>query len=309
LAAGVSGDLVRKIGEEKIMSKGHVSLKELKQDAVHDAVEKATDFWDLYGTKITTAVLVVLVALLIGTWWNRISDARNAAASKQYAELCRKYQQACIATSVEDRDKTADAAINLAKDLMESHGSSKAGIEALYVRGNVQSLKGAYQGAIADYDDYLQKVSDPLDKAKAHVAIGVAYENQLFDAPTNKELLEKGKEAFSKAQKEATVGEVATVYARQAMMGLGRLNEQSGDYAAAKTLYEAIVKLPSFDDEQKELEKQLAAEKPETESSAKKDVAKEQSKQVRENLRESTRQFAFKKVAEERLKQLKARGV
>ena len=291
------------------MSKGHVSLKELKQDAVHDAMEKATDFWDLYGTKITTAVLVVLVALLIGTWWNRISDTRNAAASKQYAELCRKYQQACIATTAEDRDKTADAAINLAKDLMASQGSSKAGIEALYLRGNVQSLKGAYPGAIDDYRAYIEKVSDPLDKAKAYVGMGVAYENQLFDAPTNKELLEKGKEAFSKAQKEGTVGEVPTVYARQAMMGLGRLNEESGDYAAAKAVYEAVVKLPSLDDEQKELEKQLAGEKPETKASSAKDDAKEQAKQVRENIRESTRQFAFKKVAEERLKQLKARGV
>ncbi len=291
------------------MSKGHVSLKELKQDAVHDAMEKATDFWDLYGTKITTAVLAVLVVLLIGVWWNRIADARDAAASKMYAELCRKYQQACIATTVEDRDKTADAAINLAKDLMESHGSSKAGIEALYVRGNVQSLKGSYPGAIDDYNAYLQKVSDPLDKAKAHVGMGVAYENQLFDAPTNKELLEKGKEAFSKAQKEGTVGEVATAYARQAMMGLGRLNEQSGEYAAARELYEAIVKMPSFEEEQTELDKQLAAEKPETKSSSAKDEAREQSKQVRENLKAATRQFAFKKVAEERLKQLKARGV
>jgi tetratricopeptide (TPR) repeat protein len=291
------------------MSKGHVSLKELKQDAVHDAVEKATDFWDLYGSKITTAVLVVLVVLLVGSWWNRYAQAQDAAASKQYAELCRKYQQACIATTVEDRDKAADAAINLAKDLMASQGSSKAGVEALYMRGNVQSLKGGYPGAIDDFKAYVQKTSDHLDKAKAYVAIGVAYENQLFDAPTNKELLEKAKEAFALAQKEGTVGETPTAYARQAMMGLGRLNEQSGDYAAAKAIYEAIVKLPSLDDEQKEIEKQLTADKPEVKASSAKDDAKEQAKQVRENIRESTRQFAFKKVAEERLKQLKARGV
>jgi len=290
------------------MSKGHVSLKELKQDSVHDAVEKAKDFWDLYGTKITTAVLVALVVLLVGTWWSRYAEAREAKASKQYAELCRKYQQACIASTVEERDKTAEEAINLAKELMDSYGSSKAGIEALYMRGNVQSLKGLYPGAIDDYNAYLRKATDRLDKAKAYVAIGVAYENQLFDAPTNTELLGKGKEAFEKAQKEGPVGEVATAYARQAMMGLGRLNEQSGDYAGAKALYEAIVKMPSFEDEQKELEKQLAEEQPESKSSAQNDAV-EQSKQVRENLREATRQFAFKKVAEERLKQLKARGV
>ena len=164
--------------------------------------------------------------------------------------------------------------------------------------GHLTEFDGKQLQSVAKGGLDLGKLEDEAEKKEAEKA-----------ADEYKELLEKGKEAFSKAQKEGTVGDVPTAYARQAMMGLGRLNEQSGDYKAAKEIYEAIVKLPSFDDEQKELDKQLTAEKPETKSSSAKDEAREQSKQVRENLKAATRQFAFKKVAEERLKQLKARGV
>ena len=280
------------------MAKGHITRKELKHDAIHDAGQSMLEFFEYHRTRITTVALSVLALILVIVVSSRIVKSNRLAASQGLSNLQKQYMRVQMVGEAETRKEMLDPLVKACESFALANSGSYFGSEALYIKGNCLFVREEYEKAKAAYREYLDAAKSGEDKAKGNIALGYVYENQFFGDRDNKDLLDKALAAYEAGKNQAGgASGVGNYYAAEAAVNIARLHEQTGNYTEAKALYEKIVAGRAFDDEETTEEEDDNAQLSQQESRA---------KMFRDNLKASTRQFTFKEIAERRLKFIEA---
>ena len=279
----------------------HVTLKELKQDAVLETGERILEYLDLHRTKILTIVLVVAALVLAARVSVSLASRRAERVSGELNKVYGQYQQTLLATEADERAEAFATLIGQCDDLIAGHASSFAGREALYIKSVCYRLQEDDEKAAAAIEEYLGRAKNKQEQAKGQLALAGIREDQFFRDRENKNLAEQAKTAYEQARQLAAEKPAAgpTALAAEAMMGLARLHEQLGELDKAKELYKKLVETRAFDEDKE-------AQDDEEEDQPGQPSRETQAKMFRESMKRTLRQFAYKQTAEERLERLEA---
>lgn len=277
-----------------------VTHKNVKhEDAVRTFGEGAIEFLDLYWRRLLIALLAVVVLILVFWSNSQSTQANEAKASSELSKLQQDLQSALNTANQLEAGKQLDSVVSGCKDLAGNSAATPAGREAVYIQGYAQYLRGDYAEAAKVFQQYLALVTANDEKAKAQNALGLVYEDRLFEKPEDKDLANQARQAYEAGLK---LGQDASgtlnVYGRQAAMGLGRVAEIVGDYDQAKAAYEKVVAAPSPGDEK------TAADAKQTQGRRSRE---ERADTIRKVLHEVDTQYSYKHLAEQQLELLKAR--
>lgn len=280
------------------MSKKHLSKKEIESDIVHEMGENIIEKWDLYKQKVLYGIAALAIIVILVRVNSCMSVQREVNAGAAINLLQTGYDEAATAAGGDDAEQAKTTLDKLLADcdkVANEYGSEPIGIEALYVKGNALLIAPDLDKALTVFGTLLEMATEPADQAKAQIAIAAIYADKFFLAPDDKDMMAKSQAAYDAALKLGTDEKGGiNMYARQAMMGIGKLCEQAKDYEGAKKAYQNLVdKAPDFENGNEDLDEEGI-------SSDEQNV-----RAYRNALRSSPRTGAFKKQAEGRLEFIK----
>jgi tetratricopeptide (TPR) repeat protein len=120
-----------------------------------------------------------------------------------------------------------DAAIKALDKVLQEHGNSPAGRDALLVRAGVYYDLGKHDQALADYKTFLSKGPKGNLRAVAHEGLGYVYEA--------KSELDRALEEYR------LITSAGEFYRDRSLYNQARVMEKKGDKAAAQKLYQEIL--------------------------------------------------------------------
>jgi tetratricopeptide (TPR) repeat protein len=281
----------------------HITRKEMKEDAIQEAGVNVYDYLSSHFHQILTMILVVLAILLAIVAVRKYSLSRTYTDNAELYAAQQQYENGLSETDAVKRKENLNAAIDACDLLYKKRPNSRAGHEALFVKGNIHCLNRNYAEALQAYETYERESSTDEQKAKGKIAIGDMLSNQAFDSGGNdKPLLEKAQQVYAEAEKLGILPDNKKSYLHyQALMGTGRVLTQAGDLAGAKKVYERVVQERPFFDEK--LTTLTLADMGEWEKTSRGDKAK----LLRKNLMEAKAIGSFQKTAERHLEEIDAR--
>jgi len=221
-----------------------ITFKTLKEDEVRsywlDLINRVRE-----NRKALLIGVVSLLALLVIVQIFRHRAAARANTATILLSQARTEIEAALLRPPDRMDEqtrerlfgSADEKLQLLSDF---YRRSNLAPYALYLRGNIAFFRNNYDEAANFYTEYLDKVSDPTEKADGYIALGYTYENKFFWTAQKDEdrvWLDRALQNYLEAE-NLTSG---TLQHYQAMLGRARLYDLQEDRAAqAKELYERI---------------------------------------------------------------------
>jgi tetratricopeptide (TPR) repeat protein len=282
------------------MAKGHITRKELKKDVLHDAGESMLDYWEKHRNTVLTSLVVVVALLLLVPGIRTLLNVRQQKSQSSLVAAIDRLTMANLTTDPAERSKLIDQARRQCDDLRRLYPSLKAGVEAVYVKGNTYYAAQDYDQAINLYKNYADLVAANLDKAKAYVSIGICYENKHFRTPKSKDLLDQARDYFQKAEKAGTDKNGTRSYiVFQAMLGQARICRNTGDTTKAAEIFRTIER------ERRLLETEAKKEsKPGVVASSESSERDERLRSIRAEIHSLQAQMSFEKTAKDNLEEM-----
>lgn len=223
------------------MSKTHLTRKELKEDEFMDAGRSFFHYIEEHKHAIITGILAVLALILLVVAVFSYNSRKTTNANKLKYEGIRLFQEGLYEMDMAKQKQSFDAAAEVFADLEANYGSMKVAEDAGYLRANCLLLMQDFDGAVAAYEEFIQKSRSSEDKAMAQVGIGYAIENKAFMQNDDHAVLQKALEAYKKAE-ELGVDENGsrTYLAYQAKLARGRVLNQLGQNDKAIAVLEEV---------------------------------------------------------------------
>lgn len=280
------------------MSKSQVRLEELKQDADPSGKQNLLEIWDLYRTQIIIGV-VGLVLIVIAARF-AVTSVQEATANRwvRINAIYQMYDRALSAADEASREEQLSQVMTDCQALWADAPASVPGLEALFVQSRVQLIQGDLDKAVTSFEQYIARVDDAEARVAGHIAKGVALADRYF-LYEKQEDFELAKAAFEKARNEGRNEEGGpNAYGREAVMRLGILHEQAGQYEEAKGYLTELTELPSFEEE---LKRVVGDTEDERESD---DSRSQQAKSWRERFVMMQRSMSHKALAERYMEEI-----
>lgn len=282
--------------KRQAMAKVHVTRKDLKKDAFQEVGLSFLEYWEAHWQRILLSVLVVVMAFLAIRIGFSTVKGRRAKAANQLVEAQSLVQNTIMEASGEQQDSQLRAAIARAEEVQGRYGTSAAGIEALYIKGNALYMRKEYDQAVSVYQNYVDQSKSDAAKAKGNIAIAYSKESKYFLFPEDRALYDQAMEYYTRARDLAKAKDGNPSYlAYQAMLGMARLTALKGDTAQAESIYRSILKDRPLPDSLKvaetEEEKEIDPEDREA-----------RLKEIRNEIRKVRAQFSFDEAARSSLR-------
>lgn len=225
------------------MSKARKMVQEdVQRDEVAEGIYEGLHKVQENRNRIIVALLVILGVALISMAW-RSHATRQAVDSTQMLTTSVEHYRAMLdGTDQAAREKALKELLTSADSLASEFPSTKAGREALYLKGAGYYAVDQFDKAIEAYNQYLNKAENDEERARGAIALGYTYENKSFLSP------EKDRPALTKSAMDNF--DRAAVYAQKdqpylhayAQLGQARLLELTGQNDKALALYEQVMK-------------------------------------------------------------------
>ncbi len=276
---------------------GHLSRKELQEDEVHDAGVQLLQWIQVNRTRVTTFILIVLVAILGIKVTTNISRQRTVDAGYLLSEARRMYLTAQITEDSAKRAELLDGVLNQCQELEAEFGNGAAGTEAILLRGNVALLQGDNAEAISYFEKYRDASTSAIAKAHAWQSIAIAHENAFFADQENKTHLESAIAAYQKAV--GSDDSAISYIGAEAKMQLARLAAWQGDLQEAKTLYSDVVQNRQFQSDEVQMDSDSLKKSSQLSRA-------ERSELYRDIFRRNQAQFSFQTSARQEVERLNA---
>jgi len=141
-----------------------LTKKELKKDPFVIFTAQALDFIKNEGTKIGGTILIVVVVISLGTFFFK---SRNKSEINAFDAAFTALQN------------DAPEALDLLRNVVDTHGSSDKAADALLKLGNIYFNQKDYELSEKYFNQYINKFSgDPLSDFNAYNGLGVVYEEK-----------------------------------------------------------------------------------------------------------------------------------
>jgi tetratricopeptide (TPR) repeat protein len=217
-----------------------ITRKTLKEDEVRSYWFDLIKWAQQQRKPLTVGAIAVFAAFVIVQVYRHRVAAQAEAVGRLVSTAQMEIQYALMTKDDQAREKRFISADEKLQAVTDVYRRSKLVPYAIYLRGNIAFFRNNYDEAAQFYKDYLSAVTDPIEKADGHIALGYAYENKFFWTPQKAEdrlWLEQALQNYLDAE-NLTSG---TMEHYIAMLGRARLYDLQEDRAAqAKELYERI---------------------------------------------------------------------
>ncbi|MBN1867455.1 tetratricopeptide repeat protein [Candidatus Sumerlaeota bacterium] len=284
------------------MAKVHITRKELKHDEVKDAGRSILEYLDVHRTSLLTGALIVLAIIVAFRVGSSMVGRHHAETARDLALARSYYVQSSRQSDPASSENRLDMALQIANRLVDEYGTSKTGLEALYVKGSCLYLRQDYDGAAAAFQSCIDGAEDASMKAQGYLALGYCFDSKAFLDSSDAELGAKAREAFEKARDlGAEPGGGLSYVAADAMMNLAEMDVEAGKIDEAMKAYRTIADARS-------MTKDANRFRSDDDTQERKKGGDERLRMVQEGVRESLTQFSFQRTAEERLAQLEVRA-
>jgi len=278
------------------MAKTHMTMKELKHDAVQDAGRSVFDYIQENSTRILTVVAGIVLVIAVVQIGMGLSARRARAASELMVKARGLYGNAIYAAEAVERDRILETAVQECMNVRVKYPSSEAARRSYLLEGNCQILRGDHEKALQAFQQFMGKARSSEERAAGHLAIGYASENLYFANRDHQDKRDAARQAYEAAAQAGPGGERSYV-GWEAMLALARLHRLNGDLEKSAAIY-----------------REIAAARPYHATQAKRpDALQEfeggraaQSAQLRENVREVLSLASFQKTAENALEEVEA---
>lgn len=275
------------------MAKSHMTMKDLKHDALQDAGRSAFDYLRDHGAKMLAILGAVILVVLVVRVALGISQSRRAEATELINQARNAYGRAVYIQEPTERDRALETAVQDCMNVRMRFASSEAARRSYLLEGNCEMLRGNFRKALEAYEQFESRVDSHLEKAEARLAMGHAWENMYFQDRDKQDLLDSARKAYEQAS-QAPAGAVRRFVNWEAMLALARVHRIQGDLGKAADIYREVAEQrPYFEGE--------ASDEADEEGRAA-DAA-----QLRESVREALAMMSFEKEAERRLEEVEAR--
>jgi len=218
-----------------------MTLKTLKKDEVRSYWFDLMKWLQENRKPLLIGVVACLALFAIVQVYRRRVASRASAINLLLTGAQAELQRALVTKEDQRREKLFGAADEKLQVITDIYRRSKLVPYATYLRGNIAFFRNKYDEAANFYEQYLSDVSDPVEKANGHIALGYTYENKFFWTPQRPEdrmWLERALQNYLDAQNLTTSG---TMQYYIALLGRARLYDLQEDRQdQAKELYERI---------------------------------------------------------------------
>ncbi|HUT64326.1 MAG TPA: tetratricopeptide repeat protein [Anaerolineae bacterium] len=141
-----------------------LTKKELKKDPFVIFTAQVLDFIKNEGVKIGSTILIVVVVVSLGTFFFK---SRNKSEINAFDAAFTALQN------------DAPEALDLLRNVVDTHGNSDRAADALLKLGNIYYNKKEYELSEKYFNQYINKFSgDPLSDYNAYNGLGVVYEEK-----------------------------------------------------------------------------------------------------------------------------------
>ncbi|NLD61170.1 tetratricopeptide repeat protein [Candidatus Sumerlaeota bacterium] len=237
-----------------------MTRREVKQDELKDFSEHIAEWFQNHSKSLGTVLTVLLCVFAAYMVFNRWQDSRTAAASAEYAELVKSYNEAVMAPADKLKEKV-NATVLAATELIDEYGDMPVGRNARLLKGNVRYYEAlsldpaqidnetsiteftarrdaAFKEARASFDDAYASSITSVDKAEARLALAQTQESMAF-LNNDKQLVSDAINNY-KSIIELVPGSWLSA---EAALGLGRMMQaQVGKQKEAVALYAGVAK-------------------------------------------------------------------
>lgn len=226
-----------------------IDRKELAQDEVAQTVE------DLIAAGRRNFLKIIIVgggaiAIIIASTLFR-NNARQAriddSETLQSAALI--FAQLPMLEDENERRRRLQSTIDGLDDMIERHGGTPAALQARLLKGNCyyamadpnnpEAATRDIEQAEAAFNEFLDRASDPADKARGYIALGYAKENLFYIREDDLGLLAEANVNYVRAEEAAPGG--SYIY-YDALMNRARVLEFTSDFDGAADLYRQVMR-------------------------------------------------------------------
>ena len=145
-----------------------LSRKELKRDPFVTAILNAWEYTREHQGIIFAGLIILMVVIFATVWMQNSSRGSRIEAITQFSEALSAFRMGDV--------KTAEQLFTM---VQENHGSTEAGVHALYFIGKCELIAGNFTAAIESFDRYLSNSSKYNDFHDASMdGKGIALMNQ-----------------------------------------------------------------------------------------------------------------------------------
>lgn len=180
-----------------------ITRKTLKEDEVRSLWFRALAWANENRKPLLMATAAVVVAILFVVGWRQRATARAASANIILSRARNEVEIALFAQSEDERQARFESAKEKLQMVLDAYGRTKLAPYAVYLLGNIAFFQNNYDDAERYFQEYIELVDDPVEKADGYIALGYTYENKFFWTPQEAEdrvWLERAEKSYLQAE-------------------------------------------------------------------------------------------------------------